>query len=95
MEQAGQLRVDVDNNFNSINYAFEDISHLYNKGVVEDHFYVNEPDYMIEREFCFEPITVKVGYTFDISADFTTEVGDRDQATYFNVWVEANGEWVA
>ena len=93
--QAADLREDVDNNANSIGYAFEDISHLYNRGVVEDHFFVNEPDYMIERSFCFDPINVKVGNTFEISADFTTETGDRDQATYFGLWVEANGEWVA
>ena len=94
-QQAAELRNDVDNNSNDIGYAFEEIAYLQNRSVFEDHFYVNEPGYMVEREYCFDPIILKVGQTIDISADFTTEVGDRDQVTNFGIWLQANGEWIA
>ena len=63
--------------------------------VIEDHFWVNEKNYEIQTDFCFDPITVYEGQTFDFSADFSTDSNTRDEATWFGIYLKVNGEHLA
>ena len=59
--------------------------------MIEDHFWVNQANYQIQTDFCFDPITVYESQTIDFSANFSTDSGERDEATYFGIYLKVNG----
>ena len=58
--------------------------------MVKDHFWINDAGYLVEPEHCFEEIEVEAWQTFDFEANVTTGVAERDDETYFDLFLMKN-----
>ena len=86
-----ELRQDINNAWDRYEEQEINFDWLVKSQVIDDQFWVNEPGYQIQTSFCFDPIVVYESQTLDFSANFTTDSNNRDESTYFGIYIKVDG----